>query len=307
MFLAEILFLFYNEYIPIKHIDNELYIIEGSDYMKKIVCLFIMVLSCLLIVPVHADMGPKPSISMNIEGLEGKEYYVTLLSKEKSTGPFSFIKDINTVDKTIDDYEIMLKFYNYKDDYYFLGEHTFSNCTHTHYYEWTYYPPEDFKILIYLVKENKFICSDVYTRYAFHSQFDVKIDTDLHISSIDYHKDLLENNSDDMIRLFLRVFVTIIVELVIALLMKIKDLRSLIVIVVVNFITQLFLNGILYLYMFDNILYVLEMIVVILEGMIYQKCLKDISLKKVVQYTLIANISSFVIGEILLTILPHIF
>ncbi len=36
-----------------------------------------------------ADIGPKPSVVIDFNGLDEKTYYATLLSSEKSTDPFS--------------------------------------------------------------------------------------------------------------------------------------------------------------------------------------------------------------------------
>ena len=61
--------------------------------MKKIhkwFACFVAILTCLAIpVTVKADMGPKPSVVIEVVGFEGKEYCVTLLSERDSTGPWS--------------------------------------------------------------------------------------------------------------------------------------------------------------------------------------------------------------------------
>ena len=40
-------------------------------------------------VRVSADMGPKPSTTIDFENMNGEKYYVTLLSESKSMGPYS--------------------------------------------------------------------------------------------------------------------------------------------------------------------------------------------------------------------------
>ncbi|MDO4711855.1 MAG: hypothetical protein Q4A75_07725 [Peptostreptococcaceae bacterium] len=58
--------------------------------MKRFLKLFLFALIfCLLPVSGYGDTGPKPSVQISFEGLEGETYYVTLLSKFRSTGPAS--------------------------------------------------------------------------------------------------------------------------------------------------------------------------------------------------------------------------
>ncbi len=98
---------------------------------------------------------------------------------------------------------------------------------------------------------------------------------------------------------------TIIIEIVIALILKIKDKKDLINILLVNILTNpivvsipvliLFIYGKKYSYI---TLYILEIITVITEGFIYKKVLKY---KKINPYliSLILNIGSYLIGEII--------
>ena len=98
---------------------------------------------------------------------------------------------------------------------------------------------------------------------------------------------------------------TIIIEIVIALILKIKDKKDLINILLVNILTNpivvsipvliLFIYGKKYSYI---TLYILEIITVITEGFIYKKVLKY---KKINPYliSLILNLGSYLIGEII--------
>jgi hypothetical protein len=66
---------------------------KGSKgaYMKKKLLIMLYVAAMLILVPsfAYGDVGPKPSVIVNFDGLEGKTYHVTLLSEESSTGPYS--------------------------------------------------------------------------------------------------------------------------------------------------------------------------------------------------------------------------
>ena len=42
--------------------------------------------------PIYADMGPKPSVVVRFHGIDPEiRYYVTLMAKEESTGPYSSV------------------------------------------------------------------------------------------------------------------------------------------------------------------------------------------------------------------------
>jgi hypothetical protein len=89
--------------------------------MKKIVSIFLCTLALLIVFPVtsHADVGPKPSVIIDFSGLENDSYYATLLSSEKSTGPYSALSENNAdyarYQQDDEEYDIFLKFAQYKD------------------------------------------------------------------------------------------------------------------------------------------------------------------------------------------------
>lgn len=273
--------------------------------MKKI----LLSLLCLLfiITPVSADMGPKPSIEIDINGLQGKNYFVTLLAKEETTGPRSVVEDLNEIDKNIDNYDIFVKFYNYKDDYHFLGEYTYMDCSDTHRYEWNYYPPQDFKILIYLVDEDRFICSDIYSRYAFTSTYEITVNND----SIDVLKtsdsEDTEDTSIEILPLIMRILVTVIIEVIVLLLFKVKNIKDILYVTGINVGTQILLNVLLQFVFFSYSLYVFELVVLLIEYLAYKLYFKNMSQKNIVSYVIIANVLSFTVGQVLLYLFPTVF
>ena len=73
----------------------------------------------------------KPSVVIDFKGLEDENYYVTLLSKTDSTGPYSAITKgpgYTMYESGDEDYDVFLKFAGYEDGdgYYFLQY--FKNC-----------------------------------------------------------------------------------------------------------------------------------------------------------------------------------
>ena len=278
----------------------------------KIVITFLCAITLFLsfIQPIHADIGPKPSITITIEGIEQKTYYATLLSQRKSTGPAS-VYDGTNARYTQEDafYDIWNIFLDYQDTdgFYFLQE--IWDCSDTNHFRWGYYPPETFKILLYFPDTQQFIVSDIYERYAFDSYYTIQIsDTSLSvcndvIKSYDYS---LEIQS-----LLVRIVLTIALELIIALLMKISSKKDITYIAIINLITQVGLNLALnainfykgqYAFVFYYIL--LELAIIVIESICYKK---KLSTQKALSYSLVANICSFGFGLWLAQILPGIF
>lgn len=124
-------------------------------------------------------MGPKPSVVIDFKGLEDENYYVTLLSKTDSTGPYSAITKgpgYTMYESGDEDYDVFLKFAGYEDGdgYYFLQY--FKNCGDSHRFAWTYYPPVNFKILVYFPDYDAFaVSAEAYERYAFDSYYSVSV------------------------------------------------------------------------------------------------------------------------------------
>lgn len=258
--------------------------------MKKIIQTLSIILLVLVLFPfeVSADMGPKPSIRITFKNID-EEFYVTLLSKEGDYGPYeAFEGEIETEYKSNKD-KAFYKFAEYakNDGYYFLC--VVDDCTESKEYSWTYYPPEDFKLAIYLVDSDRLIVTDAYTKYAFDSYYEYDFSTNTLKENY--------NHGFDILSLVIRVVITVIVEVLIALLFKFKDHIKLIIIV--NIITQLLLN------LFVNycnysgglltaaiLVFLGEGIVFIVEAIIFKIIIK----KRAIIYTIVANIASFAVG-----------
>ena len=284
--------------------------------MKKTIAAILCFLMLVIIFPtnIKADMGPKPSVVIDFSGLEGKSYYVTLLSYEESTGPYSANNDYYDY---LGDQDIFVKFSQYKDvdGHYFLGY--YENCSATNKFAWTYYPPQKFKILIYLTESDSFIVSDQIERYAFDSYYTAIItDYEGELSAqvgIDIVKSY--DYTNEIISLVIRVILTITIELVIAWLFGFRGKKVLGFIAITNIATQILLNLVLnttnYYSGMDTfiIFYVLlEVFVIALEAMLYSKFLKKLAPdQKLVLYAFSSNLISFGLGMLLALWLPSIF
>lgn len=277
----------------------------------------------LLPISAKADMGPKPSVVINFTGLSGESYYVTLLSETASTGPHSsfdssHIQKIKEDDK---DYKIWEKFESYmdKDGFYFLQ--FFEDCSETGEFTWSYYPPEKFKILLYFPEKDSFLASqDIYERYAFDSYYTVDCQG-LQIQSVTKNETLqAEKNypyNRELFSLVIRIIGTILIEILIALPFGFIRKKQLLVIAVMNVITQTVLNILLNLInygqgssAFEFHYLWLEFLVFIMEACAYSKLLpkyQDNHSALIPLYAFTANAASFFLGLFLAHLIPGIF
>ena len=274
-----------------------------DEKMKKLFNSLCIALLLLIVFPIDikADVGPKPSIVITFEDM-GEPYYVTLLSKEKTMGPWSAFEgnadDINLSDA--DEKEAVTRFVEYaeNDEYYFLNN--YMECSKDNRFSWTYYPPKDFKLAIYLVKSGRLIVTDAYTTYAFDSYYRYDASSNKLIENYDHKM--------ETVNLIVRVVLTIVIEVLIALAFGLKD--HLKTIIITNVITQLLLN------LFVNItnyygglltvlLTVLfaELAVLIIEAVVY----KIIIRKRAITYAIVANVVSFAAGMLLAFYIPGLF
>lgn len=277
-------------------------------------------ITLIIVTPIYlyGDAGPKPYVVINIRGLEGQTYYTTLLSPDKYLGPY-YVYDAEEPEEVRyregdENYSIFRKFIDYTppEGYYFLQ--TFSNTSEDHIYSWSYFPPNNYKVLIYLPQEERFIVSsEAYSNYAFATRYlATVVDDDI----------LLTKNYkvvNDILSLLARIVLTILIEVGLAWLFKIRHKRLIWLIVIVNVVTQITLNVLLNLSNFYfgmvvaiGILFILEVVVFAIEALIYGFTFKRLSHGEIrgikgVVYALVANTISFLVGVALAFIIPGMF
>lgn len=305
-------------------------------WLTILICLVLAV--SLFPITASADTGPKPSVRITFENLGDEECWGTLLSSKKSTGPSS-AWDGNENNARHNEnpngqydwqdfgYDVWKAFVDYdeKDDYYFLQEAWQINETKE--LAWTYYPPNEFKILLYFPETEEYAVSGVYERYAFDSYFTVNMDGVK--LSVDYNEEL---SSDECINaynsynyrveiwaLIARIIITIIIEMVIALAFGYLEKKQLLLLAGLNAGTQIILNVLLNIINYNSgriafvLFYILfEIIVAIIEAIVLLVFLNKISVKQrkrwlMVVYVILANVVSFWSGLYLADWLPGIF
>jgi len=291
--------------------------------MKKmgltIVC--VIIVSIFLPINAQADAGPKPSVVIDFKGLDGELYFATLLSSTKSTGPFSAFDENNPYSSHYkdgqDEFQIYQRFVNYEDNdgFYFLQ--FFEDCSETNRFSWTYYPPQEFKVLLYFPESDAFIASEIYERYAFDSYFSAEIAEQSDSLALQKEITLSKtyNYTKEIVSLVIRIILTIAIELGIAWLFGLRGKRVFKFISVTNIITQIALNLALniinfYMGMFAFVFFyiLLEIAVIVAESLLYAICLKnDASKPKLILYAVSANVVSFASGMFMAIWIPGIF
>lgn len=287
------------------------------------VLLLLVLLFAICSVPVHADTGPKPSVRVEIEGLEDEIYYVTLLSQTESTGPATAYDGTNPDYQEGDkNYDIWKTFVDYKDadGFYFLQQ--FRYCEGDAEYVWGYYPPRTFKILLYFPEYDRFVTTNVHERYAFDSYFRVDFSHVNLQASVGEGAFILAEKSYDYgwetVSFIARVLLTIILELGLALLFRYRGKKVLGFLAGVNITTQIILGVILNIVDFHYgtlsfILYYIfvESIVFLLEAVAYAVFLPKLTSHekrgKAILYAWVANTLSFVLGMGIAFLIPGIF
>lgn len=311
-----------------------------SRNFSKVFSMILCIVTVIMIfsITANADMGPKPSVRIKFENLGDELCYGTLLSSKESTGPSSAWNG-NEADAQHNEnpngyysyqnfgYDVWKAFVDYSenDDFYFLQEAWQINETKE--LAWTYYPPNEFKILLYFPETGEFSISGVYERYAFDSYFTVNMEGVK--LSVDYNEELSTderlnayksyNYAVEIGSLAARIVITILIEMAIALLFGFRKKNQLLLLIVVNTATQIILNVLLNIINYNSgemafvFFYVLfEIAVFAIEAILYCKMLKKKSEKQkenwfYVLYALVANAVSFGAGLLVAQIVPGIF
>lgn len=292
---------------------------------RKFVLSLVLLFACLFAVPIPAlaDTGPKPSVSVYFHNMKQKNCYVTLLAQEKSTGPYSVPSSENTKRKG-DAPEIWQKFSDYRDPdgYHFLQ--FYQKLGDDSFFHWGYYPPVKFKILMYFPDYNTFAVSrGTYERYAFDSTFSVDVATLGAGPVTDGTTFTAAQNYDfnaNALSLLVRILITIVIELLIALPFGYLAKQQLVFIAAVNVATQIILNVLLNLVNFKyggmtmNLCYVLlELLVFEIEATIYSHSKTLVKYAKTpkkphpVVYAFVANLASYAAGLGLFFVIPQYF
>ena len=291
--------------------------------MKRKLFLFALLL-VLLTGTASADIGPKPSVRVSVTGLEGRECYGTLLSKWESTGPESayglygeeryFTQDRSYWNEPEAPAEVVERWeafqaYDDADGYYFLQ--CWWTVTEDSGVSWTYYPPRDFKLLLWFPETGEYRVSGAAEPYAFDSWYVTDLSAD-GLLELDRSYDL----TWELISLVCRILITLALELGLAWLFHYRRRDQLLFLTAVNCGTQIALNVAVnvinftsgqFAYVFWFV--ILELCVLILEALLYRWRLprNEGGPDHPVGYAVAANVLSAAAGLWLSVKIPGIF
>lgn len=248
------------------------------------------------ILPVFADMGPKPSVHIDVE-CDEDVYYMTLLTERSKYGPY---KDYTNEISASEDQPIVVKFKEYArhDEFYLTGD--IDQLNKNDVYSWTYIAPETFKILVYLPSSDSFLCSEAMSRYAYQSTYELVIHAEEGTMELSQNYDY----SGLIVSFLFCLSMTLLIEIMIGLFFGFKDKKELKIIFVVNSMTQVLLHAFVHftLYQRDNFTaafyyFFAEIIVFVLESIVYHRAFSG--KKHPVLYAFVSNLLSFITGVFL--------
>ena len=275
-------------------------------FRKKFFAFFVTALLVLtLSLPVFADMGPKPSVTLKLYYTPGQRYAVTLLGSNKVSGPWGMVAEYRERMGSRETWEAF-RSYPAPEGYYFLDYFQEYPGDADETFVWGYYPPNKFYVLLYNIETGEFYRSEEpVERYAFSSEWQVLLDPENNWMRV-YHN---RNDSDIFSAFAARVLITLILELSWGILLfglggtAQRDLIG-----KVNLATQIILNlglcyGTLYVGpMWGSFLYIfLEVLVFAVEAFVYNRYLPWPEGRKPhpILYALTANLFSFGVGWVL--------
>lgn len=299
--------------------------------MKKRWCSILTALLLLLpltAMPVSADVGPKPSVVVALEGLEGRTCWGTLLSQQEGTGPYGRFYEEEAAEDPEEDRALraLLPLERMDSEGFHLLNFV-KDCSDGE-FSWTYYPPHTYKIALWFPEEDALAVSGVYHRYAFDSYYRLDLSGVelmpggiVELEAARLQRDYPYGAS--LLALAGRVALTLGAELLLALAFGLRTRQALKWVAVVNLATQLGLNLALELFTYCNgalegmmailalpVYLAAEAVVTLVELRIYRRKLlgeRGASGRRITAYTWTANLCSLLAGVLLSFRLPALF
>lgn len=284
----------------------------------------LLLLLPLTAMPVSADVGPKPSVVVALEGLEGRTCWGTLLSQQEGTGPYGrFYEEEAAEDRAL---RALLPLERMDSEGFHLLNFV-KDCSDGE-FSWTYYPPHTYKIALWFPEEDALAVSGVYHRYAFDSYYRLDLSGVelmpggiVELEAARLQRDYPYGGS--LLALAGRVALTLGAELLLALAFGLRTRQALKWVAVVNLATQLGLNLALELFTYCNgalegmmailalpVYLAAEAVVTLVELRIYRRKLlgeRGASGRRITAYTWTANLCSLLAGVLLSFRLPALF
>ncbi|MTI69842.1 MAG: hypothetical protein FH751_06285 [Firmicutes bacterium] len=268
--------------------------------MKKLLSTIIIIILIFNIFTLSfADAGPKPTLTIYVKNFASQDYYLDLLGKE---GEYNYFYATDGNEK----YDLMkdIPLYKYDKNGWkaihmrtwllrgnLKGNYDKEKGMMVHKFSYVGVPKK-FKIIIQ--KENgdlqisKKIINRHFNSYVY---YDMKTNT----------YEIYNNYRFNILSTILLIVFTLLIEVIVALLFRFNKWK---VIIIINLITQIYLNLALYIFdgmfIYDYFYILIEVSIIIIEYLLYKRVVNDISNKKIFGYVLVANILSFLLGYIMI-------
>lgn len=277
---------------------------------KSILLLIIFIL--VFFSTVNGDVGPKPSIKIIVKNPPQGEYYLDLLVDYSGYDLYDNIRENQTYSKHM--YKLLK---DYKVDGWrpalvtgtrvplngkLTGEKKGNNMIHNFSYVGV---PDRFKVII-VTSDNEIIVSeDIVERKAFNSTV-----------FFDYNTSRLVESS--MLLSYILQFIstclaTLIIEGIILILFRFSIKQNYKPFIIINVITQILLTIIVFSAMYTNgafaaiFMYIpFELMILIAEGIMFGKYLRQHSKLRRVMFAITANVASFILGFAVMLFYPLI-
>ena len=266
--------------------------------MKKVI-LFLILLISIIAIPtnVFADEGPKPSIDVNIKNLNTTNYLVDLFIYANDEKVYKSLPDYNGSGLT--DIEIKKLHELNFDGWISISTRwnkyvMFADCAGNKEFKnhFGYFgTPIRYKIVIINNDTGETKITEEIVRKDFNSVVTVDYET---MKVVSNNKDLLKT----IIIVALSLIFTIIIEIGVAILFKIKRYVA---IGITNLATNVALQTALLLLInhYFQVFIIGEILVVLIELLVYQLLFKDLRKKKILLYTLVANLITVIVSFLL--------
>lgn len=282
--------------------------------MKKII-LFVLTLSVVLLsaLPMSADMGPKPSITIYVENAPDEPYYLDLLIEQEDPNNRMSQEEIDSYDP-----EMLAALQEYDENGLraalaygsavpifgkITGEQIDGKTVHT----FSYFGIPDTVKIIAVTQSGEIFVSDSYEKTEYQAEY-----------TLDFQTFSLSTVGNPIVRhisQFFSTFIpTIIIEFLILLLFGFSVKKNIVQFIAANFATQLFLTVIYAIYypsagtFFINlvILPFVELIIIAVEAILYCVTFKDKSKGRRVVYAVVANLCSWLGYSAITVFVPFI-
>lgn len=276
--------------------------------MKKVFAIILALFTFSIMgVTAFADMGPKPSSTFYVNGVEdGREYYIALVNPDDE--PYFNDKNVKQKDEVWEQIKKFCITHGYTPH---TGpvDRDYSKLSGNDTAQWSYNPPDTFCALLYFPDDESFLVSNHYNKYAFNSYFDVNVNGDSVTVEI---AGGTKRIAAEIGGLLLRMAITVLIEVGIAKGYGIFGKKSFRLIIIMNVVTQLLLNLLIYKWSYDlgglgEIFAMIggEMLVFAVEAIFYSALLpghtgNEIKGGRAVGYALTANLASFVGGGVMI-------